>query len=1255
MLKLDVKSVEILQDISAGIKKRMTELMQSNPAISSIKEDLQTYIFDELGIERANRGSDKVLRAYVDFISNAGILSYYGRLDNDKNVQRLKENEGVEFEFGFRNFGSMISSVIELSEGLEKSTNQTVGCMQSCLLSSLRDISLEDYINGDYAGKDIRLVAVLGNKSKSELNEFVMNFIKKDDTVHSFYVDSLEQVLTIYKYLFQDSFGLKPYEGVVSFKDPNHLLLINDRMKLDTKPSARATFDSVRSSLENDYDVNEVLDRQFDVKKIITGDSSKPYYYPVKILEYAMGRELTYELSEKVYRNYANNNSWDSYASGYVKPQLEEYFFECIYYSIERHFKFGGHSSEGVDEFFLSDDFAGVLTKKGEAAVKAYMSSVEMAKSIKADINRLKKTLCTAVLVVKYVNLGSQISSLTLRCVNTTGNLTVNMSRRIFSAFTSNESTKFEDGDIISAGKYVGGDSNKPLPYEIIEYRHDFDAALATAEPLFGYKAVEMFQRRGVKLGWDKILLGEDIKGTPVFASLLDIDDMPLQRNTVHNMMAGSRAGKGVMTMNILVSGIASKKPIFYIDRKPDMAVLFYELSQGNMFVVNGGQFMGKNDINGFFDGNGVGAAIDGWSNAYDSMPEYLRNEVFQTRDYAGNFGDMVYYRAVMLMMGILMARTELSGRGDIYENLGGKNGIVVIVDEFKNWQENFEGKFFEPGSGVFGNTHRIKKTFAEQYKKCQDDIKLKEAMLGSIDESNPKEAPKAVKLNLEIENLKSKMTELITETMVYCTTVMDKYGDSIKHISEVLSAGFADNEGKVSDVFVIGQHIEIDAIDGAQNASGTYPQRDGGDFNVNNDTKGKSLMRGIFNRFKHDWFMGYNHEKNGVTTKYMNAESAGSASKKWIEDRQYWGYCYDVDMATLRTSCPSNTTFFKPYLVLNKHFEDDPDNPKTISVADEEGQVTHPDYVFVTQCRDRVNKVPGLWNKVRLKHLKSDEAREDAESGTNMHYDELNEGIGFQGLAAMTKLCNGMGGFNPVEDLGDSLKIANYVAGCMGYSDYKELLFDFSPNGIFSTRDVCSALSDPASYAASVDKRLPLFVKYGFMGAGSVEEEPDIPTGEDSEDIYKDLQPETEPEYADETGEGSGYAEGEDYEEPAREVEPEQFNMSGFESEPNEGYYEEPSSDGYYGGQANGDYYEDPYAGGGYQEDSYNEFGQQSGGLSFGDIIQFTAEVTTSVFMEFSNRYGVRVKDEYVRCAITTRATELVHQFINSQEGGAY
>lgn len=1259
--KLDSKSIEVLKDISAGIGKRIDMLVKENPVIKDILVELKSTMFEELGIDE---DANKTLRAYIDFISKSGVLSYYGRLDNDKNVERLKEKGDVELEFAFSNFGNMISSTVEFFEDSEKSTGRTVGCIQSCLLSLLREISLSEYVNGNYAEKDIRLIAVLGNKSKSELNEFIMNFIKNDDTINSYYVDSLEQVLTTYKYLFQDSFGLKPYVGVVSFSDPNHLLVIDDCMKLNTISGARATFDSVRSSLEKSFDVTEILDRQFDVKKVITGDSAKPYYYPVKMLEYAMGRELTYELSEKVYRPYANSDSWDSYASGYVRPQIEEYFKECIYYSLERHFNYGGCSSDGVDEFFLSDGFSGVLAKKGEASIKAYMSSVEMAKSIKADINRLKRCMCTAVLVVKYMNMGKQISLLTLRCVNTTGDLSVGLSRKIFSSFTSNESTKFEDGDVISAGKYVGGDANKPLPYEIIEYRHDFDSTLATVEPLFGYKAVELFQRRGVKLGWDKILLGEDIKGTPVFASMLDTDDLPMQKKTVHNMMAGSRAGKGVMTMNVLVSGLASGKPIFYIDRKPDMAVLFYELSQGNMFVVNGGQFVGKNDINGFFDGKGNGLAIEGWASAYDSMPEYLKKDIFVSRDYARKFGDMVYFRAILFTLGLLMARVELSDKGDVYSKLGGDNGVIIIVDEFKNWQVNFEKDMFEPGTGVFGNKFRIKKQVAETRKKAEDDIIMKQAVLGTLDESDPKNVAKVTKLNLEIENLRKKMSGLVTETMVYCTSVADKYGESIKHISEVLSAGFKDGEGRISDVFVIGQHIDIDGIDGAQNASGLYPQRDGGDFNVNNDTKGKSLMRGIFDRFEHDWFMGYNHESD-TTRMYMGANKAGSPSKKWLDERQYWAYCADASIDTLRTSCPSNAVFFKPYLVLNKHFEDDPKNPKKINVAGEEEMVTHPDYTFVTQCRSRVNDaVPNLWETVRLKHLKSEEAREEAISGVNKHYDELNEGIGFQGLANLTKQCNGLGNFNPATDLGESKNIADYVAQCMGYSGYMELLMDFSPRGIFSTRDICSALTDPVKYQASLAERLPLFVEYGFMSGNRQEELIEEPQDESSydEDLYADL--EGSDVEQPENGEFSDFA---DFtgEQPAQEASgSDQFNMSGFGDEEesyeeNESYEEEPYSEQteYEEPHESEDYqqdmYEEPYASEDYQQNMYEE--PQSGGLTRDDIIQLTAEVTTNVFVEFSNRYGRNVSDEYVRCAITTRATELVYRFISSQEGGAF
>ena len=172
----------------------------------------------------------------------------------------------------------------------------------------------------------------------------------------------------------------------------------------------------------------------------------------------------------------------------------------------------------------------------------------------------------------------------------------------------------------------------------------------------------------------------------------------------------------------------------------------------------------------------------------------------------------------------------------------------------------------------------------------------------------------------------------------------------------------------------------------------------------------------------------------------------------------------------------------------------------------DESGQtadVPDPDYNYVGQCRDRVNKaVPNLWESVRLKHL-SDACREDAEAGIDMHYGELNAGIGFEGLVNLIKQSNGLGAFNPTTDLGGSLTIANYVANAMGYSDYKDLLFDFSPEGIFSAVDVKNALVAPEIYADTA-KRLPVLAKFGFLGGVATQEtsmeDPEFSSGSDED-----------------------------------------------------------------------------------------------------------------------------------------------------------
>ena len=229
---------------------------------------------------------------------------------------------------------------------------------------------------------------------------------------------------------------------------------------------------------------------------------------------------------------------------------------------------------------------------------------------------------------------------------------------------------------------------------------------------------------------------------------------------------------------------------------------------------------------------------------------------------------------------------------------------------------------------------------------------------------------------------------------------------------------------------------------------------------------------------------MGYN-EDGEDERHYLGADIRGTMANKWVAKQKYWAYCPNASMETLRHSAPDGTRYFKPYLVLNKHLEDDPNNPVMINVKNDKGvveQVSHPDYSFVSQCRSRVNDaVPGaqLWETVRLKHLRSESMAEEARNGGNKYYGELNEGIGFQGLASQTKMANGAGAFDPSVDLGGSRAIADYVAQCMGYSNYLELLFDFRKEGLFSTVDIVKALRDHNSFKGDMASRLPMFAEY--------------------------------------------------------------------------------------------------------------------------------------------------------------------------------
>ena len=231
------------------------------------------------------------------------------------------------------------------------------------------------------------------------------------------------------------------------------------------------------------------------------------------------------------------------------------------------------------------------------------------------------------------------------------------------------------------------------------------------------------------------------------------------------------------------------------------------------------------------------------------------------------------------------------------------------------------------------------------------------------------------------------------------------------------------------------------------------------------------------------------------------------------ISKNQYWGYVADqaATMETLRTETPSKVTYFKPYLVLNNNKEDDPNNRKTKEVPKEDGtgmeEALDTDYEFVGQCRDRVNSaVPGLWEKVRLKHLTNfphdseqyQQILEEAsktDKDANKHYGELNDGIGFEGLAKLTKRAAYVGKvaqgetpdfseeLNLETDLGESKRIANFVASKLGYSSYQEYLYDFSPKGLFSVRDMMNCILGTES-PKNLHTRIPLFFTYNVFNS---------------------------------------------------------------------------------------------------------------------------------------------------------------------------
>lgn len=1053
---------------------RLTKQVRKN-LVSALSLQLLAFAEGDEDVDREGSEPSEELKLLTHILATSFVVGYWQGFNNDISAD-------VSDEFGFAELEDCMNSVIAPCLGEIVPAGKAGRMLEIGLHVNMRSCSATEYFNSqEFWRKDIStLVKLLSSDVNDDYNIDMLKAIEECDSFTGTVNNYVASTLALYKLLFADAYGVSSYEGVMS---KNGVFITLDRRSMSLRNVAKAKHDlseladRVYKQIDKSIEISE--SRQFNYAEIFRFEN-KVVYFPKKIIEYAFCRQSELNVKIDVYRPYAEKGlSWDDYSAQYVAGNVRAVLQRGIYAALEHELKVSFKDEKFVVSIQSCPDYLDkALEKPG------------LLKRCKALVYKVFESLNCAFILTKFPYINNTVAAINLRmCIpNDIGELnsSAGATKYLFAGLISkNKNQEFTPPVNITAGRVDAQGVN--AANVIYEYQYDVNPALSEAEPLFGYTVQRVNQIKGIQAGWGNILLGRDISGKDLYSG--SGGDIFLQGSFIHNIFAGSRAGKGVMTMNLLANALAAGKPIFYLDRKPDMASMFYYMSGGEQFIINGDNYNeGDDNFLGVYNFNEAnGAALEPWrliGKPYlEKHPEYA--EVFGlTPSNVAYFGtylaDYVYLRAFMFCLGILVIRSKFSGFKDKY--LGGGTGIVVVLDEFNGAQSGISAMI--SGSGAISKKAALLGSLdAIREKKEEIEVKIAKAELKRKDNNSNGKT-----VDFEVAQLRKEVDKLNNPTAAYAATVLSKLAESYVLAVSQATAGLKQNEFLPSDIFVLGQNLDTAPFRESQStiAGRKTLHRFTRDGMVYANSDNGDLIRAILDVMEsQDWFFGGNTSK-----KFAATLSGEKIVEKWVEDKNNpkWAYLaspsvvkYDDIMLDLRPKYAGKFVLFKPYLVLNMHYEG---NPPYFSAAQQKSGKSYAGtkYTYVAQCSSRVDRIEGLWDSVRRQHLLDP---------ADTSYDTLDPGIGFEGLIKdtmrTTEECRGMSDeeLSAIikSALGKSGKAADAVAEAMGYKNgWKSLIFDFSPDGLFSIQDMVDAVADPVKYASNRAGRLPIFAELGLL-----------------------------------------------------------------------------------------------------------------------------------------------------------------------------
>lgn len=984
-----------------------------------------------------------------EFLALVYVNSYYG-LSNLDSITQF--DEGNPNKFGFADAVSSLSTHLTLSgiphsatNGAEKSALQRLASIER------RSVSPSDYIEkvlddgSHYYEIDLQFVYKLFNERRD---------VEVDDEYGGVYEEvfldtatrQLKGIREVYEALLSAAFGITPYVGIVTFDKTAPVVgLKGSACYSRIEPTAE--FTKVYIPVLKQAMLNSVLPcdglngkrystRQFDKTTIYEGyniNSEKPIYFPHKILDLAMLADVNNRTQAYAYKKCSGDEAkslsrYMDYIMKFFTDDLKEYTVYCF-----KRYMLANCPDDSIKE----------LADSGHPLYSAFFDEIRARMHYYATCVTTVCILTQLETEKKKLEYITKESILLFRFkVTSTGAL---MSNKDF----CNGVSQLKFGSIYEMGNPPITESGYiPDFMGYTDYAYTLDEEKVNCRPQYAYKVLAKLQEQGNTVDWSNILLGKYEDGSICTSGMTS--KVKLQDAKTTWILAGSRAGKGVMSYNIFSTALASGIPLFYMDRKPDTSVVLRGLARkrggGDLYSINGAQRE---------------FSVYDFEHVYEpsvpvKMPKYFATKFSENAEY-----DMAYLRGILLVYALASfmdaykadeAVTITPAYKKLESLLEGKT-LMVVLDEFSNFMSGFGNKLTT--RGLFGSDALSKTGISKTYSNiCLDLTSVKKAYASELRKSEDKRSQTMIQQLEEQATTAISMISVDDKTKLLLGLYLRQLGEDLLNVCNE-NANFVRSSGKYSinfKYFIIGQtnpvaYVPVKKKTDIKFANGSGEKA----WNITKDEDKNTDINPLLELIvqgRQAFLMGYNDREGNSLAR---SKSSSKASSWLTEARRGFAY-YSLEddniketFAKIKDSDPSwvnkNWTFFKPFCILNN--AEEPDDELKVWSEDIANNSTAVEALW--EKRRFANKGKFVAQSLHVANLGGmtwDELVAENDDGTG----HLHQGIGFEGYCAQ------MGSDTLYKTLSLSGEIMDvFVKEVLQYPDgWEKFIHDFTPEAMF-------------------------------------------------------------------------------------------------------------------------------------------------------------------------------------------------------------